>query len=353
MPRAGASNSNSRKKINFGFARTSSTPANPKQLPIGYSMTQANRWVGIDVSQDKLDLCCWPQAEMAQYANSVAGVAQLIDALQAWSPQLVVMEATGGLERLVLGACQAADIPVARVNPRQVKGFAQALGKAKTDALDAQMLAQYAFKMEPAPQTANSESAQILVDWVRRRRQLVGMRVAEQNRLARAAASVLADIEDSIADLEARIQTATDQIAALIQAQPDFPEKQQILLSVKGIGDQSTALLLAELPELGQLSDKKIARLVGVAPINHDSGKYRGQRRIQGGRITVRTGLYMATLVATQWNPVIRPFYQRLRDNGKRKKVAIVACMRKLLVILNAMLRDRQPWRDPVPQTQT
>jgi transposase len=316
-------------------------------------MTQANSWVGIDVSQDKLDLCRWPQAEFSQYVNTIDGVGQLIEALQAWSPQLVVMEATGGLERLVLGACQAADIPVARVNPRQVKGFAQALGKAKTDALDAQMLAQYAQKMEPAPQAAITKDEQTLVDWVRRRRQLVGIRVAEKNRLSRAASTVVADIEASIADLEARIKAATDQIAALIQAQPDFPEKQRILLSVKGVGKQSVALLLAELPELGRLSDKKIARLVGVAPINHDSGKHRGQRRIQGGRSTVRTGLYMATLVATQHNPVIRAFYQRLCANGKRKKVALVACMRKLLVILNAMLRQRQPWRDAAPQTQT
>jgi transposase len=316
-------------------------------------MTQANSWVGIDVSQDKFDLCRWPQAEFSQYVNTIDGVGQLIEALQAWSPQLVVMEATGGLERLVLGACQAADIPVARVNPRQVKGFAQALGKAKTDALDAQMLAQYAQKMEPAPQAAITKNEQTLVDWVRRRRQLVGIRVAEKNRLSRAASTVVADIEASITDLEARIKAATDQIAALIQAQPDFPEKQRILLSVKGVGKQSVALLLAELPELGRLSDKKIARLVGVAPINHDSGKHRGQRRIQGGRSTVRTGLYMATLVATQHNPVIRAFYQRLCANGKRKKVALVACMRKLLVILNAMLRQRQPWRDAAPQTQT
>ena len=307
-------------------------------------------WVGIDVSQAKLDLCLWPQAELRQYANTLEAIERLIVDLQNDQPALVVLEATGGLERLVLSACQAADIPIARVNPRQVKGFAQALGKAKTDTLDAQMLAQYAEKMTPLPQVAISAQEQTLVDWVRRRRQLVGMQVAEQNRYHRSAACIEADIQAHIDHLEAQIQAASAMITQLIQAQPDFPAKQAILRSVKGVGDATIALFLAELPELGQLSHKQIARLVGVAPINHDSGQHKGKRRIQGGRATVRTGLYMATLVATQYNPVIRGFYQRFLEKGKLKKVALVACMRKLLVILNAMMRDRKPWQDPLPQ---
>ena len=307
-------------------------------------------WVGIDVSQAKLDVCLWPQAELRQYANTLEAIERLIVDLQNDQPALVVLEATGGLERLVLSACQAADIPIARVNPRQVKGFAQALGKAKTDTLDAQMLAQYAEKMTPLPQVAISAQEQTLVDWVRRRRQLVGMQVAEQNRYHRSAACIEADIQAHIDHLEAQIQAASAMITQLIQAQPDFPAKQAILRSVKGVGDATIALFLAELPELGQLSHKQIARLVGVAPINHDSGQHKGKRRIQGGRATVRTGLYMATLVATQYNPVIRGFYQRFLEKGKLKKVALVACMRKLLVILNAMMRDRKPWQEPMPQ---
>lgn len=316
-------------------------------------MIMANQkcaWIGIDVSQSKLDVCWWPEAKFGQYDNTIEGIEQLVVDLQPTRPKLIVLEATGGLERLVLSACQAADMPIARVNPRQVKGFAQALGKAKTDRLDAQMLAQYAERLQPPPQAGVSEPEQTLIDWVRRRRQLVGMQVAEKNRHRRAAASIEADIQAHIDELEARIQAASAVITELIQAQPDFPAKQAILGSVKGVGQVSIALFLAELPELGRLSHQQIARLVGVAPINHDSGKHKGQRHIEGGRATVRTGLYMATLVATQYNPVIRAFYQHLLAKGKLKKVALIACMRKLLVILNAMMRDHKTWQDPQPQ---
>jgi len=257
------------------------------------------------------------------------------------------VESTGGLERLLVSGLQAASIPIAVVNPRKIKGFAIALGKAKTDKLDAEVIARFAQTVQPKPCPLVEASAQQLSDLVRRRQQLVEMQVAEKNRLSRALKSVETDISEHIEQMQERINSLNQQIQTLSAQQPDWQRKNEILRSVKGIGQVTAALCLAELPELGKLSDKQIARLVGVAPINHDSGKHKGKRMIQGGRTAVRCGLYMATLVATRHNPVIRDFYQRLLEKGKLKKVALVACMRKLLVILNAMIRNNQSWQAP------
>jgi transposase len=310
-------------------------------------MTLETVWVGIDVSQALLDIHVLPQGLILQQPNTEVGIQALITQLLPLSPTLVVVESTGGLERTLVSSLQVASIPVAIANPRKVKGFAIALGKAKTDTLDAQVIARFAQTVQPQPQPLVAPSAQLLSDLVRRRQQLVQMQVAEKNRLSRAAASVRADIKDHIQQMQQRIETLNQQIQSLAKQQHDWRRKDTILQSVKGIGKITAALCLAELPELGTLSDKQIARLVGVAPINHDSGKHKGKRMICGGRTTVRCGLYMATLVAIRHNPVIRAFYKRLLASGKLKKVALVACMRKLLVILNAMIRDNKTWQAP------
>lgn len=311
-------------------------------------MTLEKTWVGIDVSKDRLDGYLLPEGTTFQVANSEAGVEELIAHLQSTPPHLVVVESTGGLERTLVWGLQQAAMPVAIANPRKVKGFATALGKAKTDKLDAEVIARFAQSVNLQPQPMIAASAQQLSDMVHRRQQLVEIQVAEKNRLARASKVVQADIEDHLKQLEHRIESLNEQIQQLGQQQADWQRKNQILQSVKGVGSVTAALCLVELPELGKLGEKQIARLVGVAPINHDSGKHKGKRMIAGGRTRVRGGLYMATLVATRHNPVIRDFYQRLLAKGKLKLVALVACMRKLLVILNAMIRDNQLWQDPV-----
>jgi transposase len=310
-------------------------------------MTIEKTWIGIDISKDVLDIHLLPQGLTLQQPNSDVGVQSLIEQLNPLSPSLVVVESTGGLERLLVSGLQAATIPVAIANPRKVKGFAIALGKAKTDKLDAQVIAQFAQAVQPKSHSAVAPQAQQLSDLVRRRQQLVEMQVAEKNRLSRASETVQLDIKAHIEEMKQRIETLNEQIQSLAQQQSDWQRKDEILQSVKGIGKVSSALCLAELPELGTISAKQIARLVGVAPINHDSGKHKGKRMISGGRTSVRCGLYMATLVAIRHNPVIQQFYERLLANGKLKKVALVACMRKLLVILNAMIRDNKSWQAP------
>ena len=310
-------------------------------------MTPEKTWVGIDVSQDRLDGYVLPQGLTFQHPNNEAGIQTLIEQLLPLSPTLVVVESTGGLERTLVSSLQVAMIPVAIANPRKVKGFAIALGKAKTDKLDAEVIARFAQTVQPRQAQVVEALAQQLSDLVRRRKQLVVMQVAEKNRLSRAPKAVKADISEHIEQIQKRIDSLNEQIQTLSTQQRDWQRKNEILQSAKGIGQVTAALCLAELPELGRLSDKQIARLVGVAPINHDSGKHRGKRMIAGGRTSIRCGMYMATLVATQHNPIIRDFYQRLLEKGKLKKVALVACMRKLLVILNAMIRDNQTWQVP------
>ena len=311
-------------------------------------MNTENVWVGADICQATLDVYILPLGKLCQYANTAEGIEAFIKHLKTLSPKCVVFEATGGLERLLALSLQSQDIPMAQVNPRKIRAFATALGKAKTDTLDAQVIAEFARSIRPTPQKLPSQAARKIRDLVTRRRQLVTIKVAEQNRLSRSPESIKADIDEHIKQLEARIKKLSEQIQKLTTQQTDWQRKRKILLSVPGIGPVTCAVCLAELPELGLLTDKQIARLVGVAPINRDSGQYKGKRMIQGGRAQVRCGLYMAALVATQHNPVIKAFYQRLLERGKLPKVALTACIRKLVVILNAMVHHNQLWQMPI-----
>jgi transposase len=310
-------------------------------------MTLEKTWVGIDVSKASLDVYLLPQGRSLQVPNSEAGVQLLIEQLSSTPPHLVVVESTGGLERTLVEGLQQANIAIAVANPRKVKGFAIALGKAKTDQLDAQVIARFAQSIPLQPRAVVDASSHQLSELMHRRQQIVEIQVAEKNRLCRATQTVRSDIEAHLNQLAQHLDNLDQQIQALGEQQADWQRKDQILQSVKGIGRVTAALCLVELPELGKLSEKQIARLVGVAPINHDSGKHQGKRKIAGGRTRVRCGLYMATLVASRHNPVIRNFYQHLLSRGKLKQVALVACMRKLLVILNAMIRDNKTWQPP------
>lgn len=310
-------------------------------------MTQEKVWVGADICKVHIDVYILPQAETCQYDNSPEGVEALMMKLKALSPQLIVFESTGGLERLFVERLQAYELPMAMVNPRKIRAYALALGKAKTDVLDAEVIARFAESLKPTPQQPATNGAKKLRDLVTRRRQLVTMRVAESNRLSRCPKSIEDDISDHIEQLTHRIDKLSEEIKQLSKQQREWDQKRKILLSVPGVGPVSAALCLAELPELGTLNEKQIARLVGVAPINRDSGQQKGKRMIQGGRTHLRCGLYMAALVATRFNPVIKRFYQRLINRGKLHKVALTACLRKLVVILNTMVRDNRMWQVP------
>jgi transposase len=275
----------------------------------------------------------------------------VVERLQALQPELIVLEPTGGYERLLVAALAQAGLPVAVVNARQVRDFAKATGRlAKTDALDAQVLAHFADAVHPTPRPLPDAQTQELEAVLERRRQLVGMRTAERNRLHTAPKAVRAGIKAHITWLDGELQTIDGELDGMIQMSPLWREQEDLLRSVPGIGPVVALTLLAELPELGRLDRRKLAALVGVAPLNRDSGSLRGKRTIWGGRGQVRSTLYMATLTAIRYNPVIRAFYQRLCAAGKPKKTALTACMRKLLTILHAILMRRTPWRSPVPQ---
>lgn len=313
-------------------------------------MTHTPVFVGIDVSKEQLDIALRPGGTRS-VPNDEAGFAQLLACLNAVPPTLVVLEATGGLEIPLTGALVAAGVPVVVVNPRQVRDFAKATGKlAKTDALDAQVLAQFAEAIQPAPRPLPDDQTQMLAALLTRRRQLVEMLTAEKNRLASARTPVRKNLRAHITWLERALQDADTDLAEAIRQSPVWREKDELLRSVPGVGPVLTTTLLANLPELGTLTHKQIAALVGVAPLNRDSGTLRGTRTVWGGRAQVRTALYMATIVAARFNPVIRTFYRRLCAAGKAKKVALVACMRKLLTILNAMLKHRTPWQSTEAQ---
>lgn len=313
-------------------------------------MTRVQVFVGIDVSKAQLDVALRPEGRFAA-PNTEVGIAQVLTRLQAVSPTLVVLEATGGLEIPLTGALAAAGMPVVVVNPRQVRDFAKATGKlAKTDALDAQTLAHFAEVMRPEPRPLPDEQTQTLAALLTRRRQLVEMLTAEKNRLASARTPVRKSLRTHITWLERELSHTDSDLAYAIRKSPVWREKEELLQSTPGVGPVVTTTLLANLPELGTLTAKQIAALVGVAPFNRDSGTLRGTRTVWGGRAQVRAVLYMGTLVATRFNPVIRAFYQRLCAAGKPKKVALTACMRKLLIILNAMLKHRTPWRPELVQ---
>jgi transposase len=307
-------------------------------------MTQTQTFVGVDVSQAQLDIAVRPEGRFV-VANDEPGVAQLVERLHQVRPTLVVVEATGGLELPLTGALALAGLPVVVVNPRQVRDFAKAIGQlAKTDAIDAQVLARFAEVIRPTPRPLPDEQTQALAALVTRRRQLIEMLTAEKNRLASARPAIRKNLRAHISWLTRALQQADTDLADTIRQSPLWREKDELLRSVPGIGPVLTTTVLASLPELGMLTHKQIAALVGVAPLNRDSGTLRGRRTVWGGRAQVRTALYMAAIVAARFNPVIRTFYQRLCASGKAKKVALVACMRKLLTIVNAMLKHRTPW---------
>jgi len=307
-------------------------------------------FVGIDVSQARLDIAVRPGASFS-ITHGEPAIATLVEQLRALSPTLIVLEATGGMEILLTSALANAGLPVVVVNPRQVRDFAKASGHlAKTDALDAQVLAQFAEVMRPQPRPLPDAETRALAALLTRRRQLVAMLTAEKNRFLSAASPIRKRLRTHITWLERELQHLNTHLAEAIRQSPVWREKDELLQSVPGVGPVVTSTLLASLPELGMLTNKQIAALVGVAPLNRDSGTLRGRRTVWGGRAQVRAVLYMSAIVAARFNPVIRAFYQRLCRAGKAKKVALTACMRKLLVILNTMIKHRTPWhQEEVP----
>lgn len=304
------------------------------------------RWIGIDVSKDWLDVASSDAAAVGRVGNDDAGIAALAATLVAQPPRLVVLEATGGYETLLAATLRAAGVPVAVVNPRQVRDFAKASGQlAKSDVLDARVLAAFAARMQPPARPEPAATAQELAGLMARRRQLQEMRTAEGNRAPRVPASQQPALAEHLAWLERQISEIDAALADTLQASPVWQAKATLLRSIPGIGPVVTATLLGSLPELGTLDRHEAAALAGVAPLACDSGARSGTRHIWGGRATVRSALYMAVVAGIRHNPVIRALYRRLRDERhKPPKVAMVACMRKLLTIANAILRDGTPW---------
>jgi transposase len=303
-------------------------------------------FIGIDVSKARLDLHVRPTGEAWSVAHDERALEALVATLQARGPRLIVLEATGGLQTRLAGKLVAAGVPVAVVNPRQVRDFARATGRlAKTDRLDAEAIARFAEATRPEPRPLDDAEAQAFKALVARRRDLIAMRTAEKNRRATATPRVRASIEAVIATINAELQDLDQDLDATLQASAVWLAKDDLLQSVPGIGPGTSRTLLAELPELGCLAGRKLASLVGVAPLNRDSGTMRGRRTIWGGRSNVRTALFMATIAAIRHNPTIARAYRHLRQAGKPAKVAIVACMRKLLLTLNAILRTSTPWK--------
>jgi len=305
-----------------------------------------NVFIGIDEGKAFLDVAVSPQGGRWRIPNSSEGLGSLIDRMRALQPKMLVMEASGGLGKSVALAIADQGFSIAVVNPRKVRQFARATGLiAKTDALDAQVLAQFAETMKPEPRSLPDAPTQQLHDLIARRRQMVEMLTAEKNRLKQATPEIGPQIEEHIDWMEAQQRRLEKQIKEVQQKHSLWKQQASLLQSVPGVGPILSATLLGNLPELGQLNHKQIAALVGVAPFNRESGGWRGKRSIWGGRGSVRTVLYMSTITAIQYNEVIREFHQRLRAVGKPPKVALVACMRKLLTILNAMMKNRTSWQ--------
>jgi transposase len=307
-------------------------------------------FIGIDVSKQQLEVAAHQRDYQFRCANRVSAFGELVAELISWRPALIVLEATGGLETRVVSALHRAGLPLVVVNPRQVRDFARALGQlAKTDRLDARVLAHFAAAIKPPPRPIKAREQQELDALTGRRGQLVEILADEKNRrVSAASATVREQIKQHIDWLEDRIAELDEQIKALLQTSPDWQVKDQILQSVPGIGPVVAFSLIADLPELGLLNRQQISKLVGVAPLNRDSGQQRGSRHIYGGRAGLRRVLYMAALTAARHNAVLKEFYQRLRANHKPFKVAITACMRKLLTIINVMVRDSTCWKPKV-----
>jgi transposase len=309
------------------------------------SMTDSSVFVGIDVSKDRLDVHVLPTADSFDFPNDPDGIARLVARLLAVGCELVVLEATGGLEFPAAAALAAAGLAVAVINPRQARDFARSTGRlAKTDAIDAATLALFAQRIRPQPRPLPDESARQFEALLQRRRQLLEIRVAEQNRLGSATAAKVRDsLQAHIDWLSRQLEKLEEDLASAIQSSPVWRVKDELLRSIKGVGPTLSRTLLAALPELGTLSRQKIAALAGLAPLNRDSGKQRGKRSVGGGRAEVRSALYMAALSASRYNQPLREFSERLKQAGKAAKVRLVAVARKLLTIANAVLRDGKP----------
>lgn len=309
-------------------------------------------FVGIDVSKARLDVAMRPTGERKSVTNDKTGIKALVKGLAIIQPAWIVLEATGGLERPLMHALVGAELPVVVVNPRQVRDFAKATGQlAKTDSIDADVLAHFAEAVRPALRPLPDAVTLELRALTARRRQIIEMIGAERNRLATASKAVKKRIDAHVRWLEQELQRADQDLDQSIQQSPIWKQNEDLLRSVPSVGPVTSRTLLAELPELGELNRKQISALVGLAPFNRDSGSLKGRRSIWGGRASVRSALYMAALVATKHNPVIRQFYNRLRSAGKKPKVALVACMRKLLTILNAMIKHKTRWSETFLQT--
>lgn len=304
-------------------------------------------FVGIDVSKDRLDVHLRPSGEAFAVTRDAPGLDGLVERLVAHAPSLVVLEATGGFEQTVAAALAAASLPLAVVNPAQVRAFARATGRlAKTDRLDAALIARFAEQVRPEPRPVPDAQAAALAELVSRRRQVVEMIGMESNRRRQARnPRVLRGIDRTLAALQAALTELDTEIGGDVRRTPAWREAEDLLTSVPGVGPITARTLIAELPELGTIDRRRIAALVGVAPVNRDSGAMRGRRAIAGGRTGVRNTLYMAAMTAIRWNPAIRAAYERLRARGTPPKAALVAAMRKLLTVLNAVLRSRAPWR--------
>lgn len=303
-------------------------------------------FVGIDVSSDLLEVAVRPDRKGWSVANDEKQIQHLAQTFARMKAGLIIVEATGGLEIPLVSALAAANLPVVLVNPRQVRSFARAVGKlAKTDTIDADVLAHFGEALRPEVRPFKDRETQELDALVKRRRQLISMLTEEKNRLTRSPQKVRQSVKEHIAWLEKRIKDIDRRLREEIKNSPAWREKDQIIRSVPGVGPVLSTTLLAGVPELGKLNRRQIASLIGVAPLNRDSGRYAGTRSVWGGRAEVRAVLYMATVAAVRCNPVLRDFYQRLLQAGKKPKVALTACMRKLLVIINTMVSDNSHWQ--------
>lgn len=309
-------------------------------------MKNTQVFAGVDVSKGTLDIAFRPDGKSMTVDNSDEGIKKLCKLLKKASPELIVLEATGGLEVLAASILVSKGFSVAVVNPRQVRDFAKATGRlAKTDALDAEVIAHFAEVIKPEVRPLKDEDEQDLAELITRRTQVIQMLVAEKNRLCRTGRKrIRKELKEHIEWLQRRLKKMDKDIESAIKESPAWMDKDDLLRSVPGVGKVLSMALLAKMPELGSLNSKQIAALAGVAPINRDSGKFKGIRRIWGGRADVRTALYMSTLAAVRCNPVIRDHYIQLKERGKKPKVALTACMRKLIVMLNAMVKNNEPW---------
>jgi transposase len=303
-------------------------------------------YIGIDVSKSILDVYILPCKKYMQFKNDTKGIKRLVSKMKSFSPVIILMEATGGYEKSVAQSLSTNELPVAVMNPRQIRDFAKALGKlAKTDEIDAETIALFAEKIQPKANVMCNENQQQLAEVNARRRQLVEMITMEKNRLDKASKALKPSIQRIIKALEKELESINEALQISIQADAECVRKNDLLKSIKGVGPTIAASIIADLPELGQASGKQISALAGLAPYNRDSGTLRGKRTIGGGRASVRCSLFMATLTAIRYNAQIKSFYQRLCSTGKQKKVALTACMHKLLLIMNAMIKHDESWR--------